>query len=172
MPNGPPSISRSWMELETNDPDVTALVSDEDYERVSMFMWRVMNTGYISTGSVENRPNKTKRNDFKLLHRFVLGLPSGRVPEVDHINKIKHDCRRENLRIVTRAENMRNSHNYKDYAPKGVTIMPNGSWRAMVRHNNKLIHLGVFDLMEDAQSARRQWEEENWIPPMVSSDDT
>ena len=168
--NGPPSISLSWMELETSNSDVRALVSNEDYERVSMFSWRVMNTGYIATGSVENRPTKTPRDGFKLLHRFVLGLSKGRTPEVDHINRIKHDCRRENLRIVTHAENLRNSYNYKDYAPKGVTAMPNGSWRAMVRHNNKLIHLGVFDTIEEAHAARLQWEKEYWTPQVVSTD--
>jgi len=156
--------------LETNDPNVFALVSNEDAERAGLYQWRVMNTGYIATGSVENRPNKTARDDFKLLHRFVLGLSKGRTPEVDHINRIKHDCRRENLRIVTRAENLRNSYTYKDYAPKGVTAMPNGSWRAMVRHNNKLIHLGVFDTIEEAHAARLQWEKEYWTPPVVSTD--
>jgi hypothetical protein len=37
----------------------------------------------------------------------------------------------------------------------------------MVRHNNKLIHLGVFDTIEEAQAARTQWEQENWIPQEV-----
>jgi len=150
------------MELVLSNSDTLALVSDEDYERVSMFSWRIMNTGYVATGTVENRPNKTPRNDFMLLHRFILNLPSGRKPEVDHINRVKHDCRRENLRIVTRGENLRNSYGYKDYAPKGVTAMPNGTWRAMVRHENKLIHLGVFATIEEAQAKRLEWERLNW----------
>jgi hypothetical protein len=127
-----------------------------------MFEWRMMNTGYVATGSVENRPNKSARDDFKLLHRFVLGLKAGRIPEVDHINKIKHDDQRENLRIITRAQNMWTSDGYKDYAPKGVTAMPNGTWRAMVRHEGKLIHLGVFETIEEAHARRLEWERNNW----------
>lgn len=161
MQNGPHSTL--LREVPLTNSDIKALVSEEDYDRVVQLLWRMMNTGYIGTGGVENRPGKTPRDDFQLLHRFVLGLGKGRVPEVDHENKVKHDCTRDNIKIKTRAQNMWNSDGYKDGLPKGVTNLPNGKFRSMVRHENKLIHLGCFDTVDEAKKARVDWEKVNWV---------
>jgi len=133
-----------------------ALVSEEDYGKVIQHEWRLMNHGYVATGAVENRPTKTARNDFMLLHRFVLGLPQGRKPVVDHINRDKLDCRRENLHVGTQAENLQNCGD----DTKGIYAQPNGTYRAMIRHNGELLHIGLFDTQEEAIQARKDKESE------------
>ena len=47
--NGVPLANQSWMELEMSNTPTVALVSTEDYERVSLFSWRLMNTGLRTT---------------------------------------------------------------------------------------------------------------------------
>lgn len=44
----------------------------------------------------------------KLLHRHIMGLLSGDARIVDHINRNPLDNRRENLRVCSHAENLRN----------------------------------------------------------------
>ena len=136
-------------------------VSPEDFDELSKFNWREMNTGYIATGGIENRVGKTPRDNFQLLHRKILGLGKGRVPEVDHKDRNKHNNTRENLRIVSRAENIRNTETNRDI-PKGVYLLPSGRYRAMVRHEGKLISIGCYDTVDEAKSARISWEKENW----------
>lgn len=90
-----------------------ALVSDEDFERVSALKW---------CASLESRGTKTyairweKRTKIRM-HRFILGLPPGKFdPEervVDHINHDPLDNRRENLEIVTQEENMNRSAGWR-----------------------------------------------------------
>jgi HNH endonuclease len=64
------------------------------------------------------------------LHRFIMGEPAG---VCDHINGNGLDNRRENLRVVTASENMRNKH--RTSAKSGVVGIhwdkrghPNGNW--------------------------------------------
>jgi len=46
------------------------------------------------------------------IHRFVWSLHNGDIPdglEIDHKNRIKHDNRIENLRLLTRSKNLHNA---------------------------------------------------------------
>lgn len=93
-----------------------ALVSDEDFARVNVFKWYA---------SLESRGTKVYairrelingRREKIRMHRFVLDLPPGRLrPDevVDHINHDPLDNRRENLEIITQAENMTRSSGWK-----------------------------------------------------------
>jgi hypothetical protein len=76
---------------------------------------------------------------------------------VDHRNGNGLDNRRSNLRKATIAQNNMNrppqSRNTSGF--KGVFWFPKGNknWRAMVRHEGRLIHLGLFHTREDAAAA-------------------
>lgn len=75
------------------------------------------------------------RNKTMMSHRVVWEIHNGRIPdgmEIDHINHIKDDNRIENLRLVDRFENMRNTkmmkHNTSGVA--GVTFHKSrGKWQ-------------------------------------------
>lgn len=77
------------------------------------------------------------------VHRLVMGLGVGDPREVDHINRIKHDNRRSNLRVVDRLGNAQNQGLHRAAGPgrrgrprtssyRGVIQLANGSWRAAV----------------------------------------
>jgi hypothetical protein len=85
-----------------------------------------------------------------LLHRLLMNPPPGM--EVDHINGDRLDNRRENLRLVTHAENvanraLRNKVNESGF--RGVTrpMHPTSkfAWRAQVGFQRKTHFLGLYN---------------------------
>lgn len=83
--------------------DEFAIVSGEDYERVSAFRWHLLSKKQryaASTLRVEEGPSHL------LLHQLIMEPPAPLV--VDHINWDGLDCRRSNMRVVTQAVNSQN----------------------------------------------------------------
>lgn len=99
-------------------------------------------------------------------HRIAWLLMTGSFPEkgfeVDHINGRINDNRWENLRIVSRKQNMQNrkTHRNNECGIRGVGFVKHyGKWQARIMVDRKAIHLGYFDVMEDAAAARKSAEE-------------
>lgn len=121
-----------------------AVVDAADEALVVGMRWRASrshNTFYARTGPF---------NAQIWMHRLVLGLPPGKVPEVDHINGDGLDNRRGNLREATRTQNAANTgrrhHNRSGF--KGVYA--SGSyWVASFSGQ----YLGFFDTAEEAARA-------------------
>lgn len=91
-------------------------------------------------------------------HRVVFFKHHGFVPrEIDHINRVRHDNRIENLREAdTHSSNMGNqSHqNGRSSRFKGVCWdKSRGKWAAMIKFKRKNKHLGRFDSETDAALA-------------------
>jgi hypothetical protein len=86
------------------------------------------------------------------MHRFVLGLRKGDPRKVDHKNRNRLDNRRENLRVVTSAENAQNlERNYGRSRHRGVAWHKvTKKWRAVVRLDGRQHHLGYFDDEDEA----------------------
>ena len=96
------------------------------------------------------------------LHRLILSDMLGRRlvrgEEVDHINGDRLDCRRENLRLATKAQNCQNSikrtvgtSKYKGVCwHKGVE-----KWQVSIRINGELKYLGIY---EDEEFAARVYD--------------
>lgn len=109
--------------------------------------------GYIHT-RVFGKPAKA--------HRIIWLLVRGRWPDqIDHINGDKSDNRIENLRDVTNQQNQRNTRRPSDNTSGVVGVMWNKKcqkWRAVISVDGRKKHLGLFDIFEEAVSARRAAE--------------
>lgn len=77
-----------------------ALVSEEDYERVSALKWSLAGRGYARAAGSRRRGEKFPTI---YMHRLVMDAADGM--QVDHRNGDKLDNRRENLREVTNSQN-------------------------------------------------------------------
>lgn len=122
--------------------DKVAIVDDEDFERLNQYKWRTQRIGYLFYGA------RWGRKTTIMLHREVLNLKHGDGRMVDHINNDGLDCRKQNLRYCTHAENMRNRKRRGIFSSlyKGVCWHKrNKKWAAMIRHNKIRINLGTFE---------------------------
>ena len=75
---------------------------------------------------------------------------------IDHINHNGLDNRRENLRICTNAENNRHRRKPKNNTSgyKGVCWdKSKKKWRARIEKDNKNIHIGYYNILEEAARA-------------------
>lgn len=118
----------------------------DDYEKVKNMKIFITEDGYVA---VSNEGRKI------LLHRLLTNVEDGMV--VDHINRIRHDNRKKNLRICTQAENMRNTSlgvNNRS-GVKGVRMVDNNKWIAEITFKRKRYFLGGFNKIEDAIKKRR-----------------
>lgn len=101
-------------------------------------------------------------------HREVLGITDPSVI-IDHIDGNGLNCRRENLRIATAAENARNlgrpRRDNQSSPYLGVTAR-HGKFRARIRHEGRLIQIGTFETAEEANAARLKFEAEMWGRPL------
>lgn len=134
--------------------------------------WRIFNRCYAGneTGSKDNmgylivliggRPYPA--------HRVIWAWMKGEWPPemVDHINGVRDDNRWCNLRKATREENRWNSFIRKDNSTgvKGVgkpVIRADGrpAWRAVIRVNKVVKHLGYFASKEDAAKVVKEARE-------------
>lgn len=93
-----------------------------------------------------------------MAHRIVWLLHHRRCPEqyIDHINGNGLDNRIENLRDVSVSVNMRNAKMYCTNT-SGVTGVhwrkDRGKWQARVQAEGKFNHLGLFETIEEAEMA-------------------
>jgi len=121
----------------------TAKIDKEDIDKVTDHKWRLDS----STNYVKAEINRKS----SYLHHLVLGRREGF--EIDHKNHCRTDNRKQNLRFVTRSENLMNREG------KGVTWYERTKqWRARITKNQKVIHLGCFKKKKDAIKKRRQAE--------------
>jgi len=119
-----------------------ALVDEDDYERVIQYKWYMTPNGYVKS---------TSHLDYRFLHHFVLHTTD----EIDHINRNRADCCKENLRVATRSQNLGNSvakGGVSQY--KGVYWHRNNrKWIANITINYKCKYIGSFENEEDAARA-------------------
>lgn len=83
--------------------------------------------------------------------------------DIDHIDRDKLNNRIENLRAVTRAENMQNHSGAQSNSKTGVRGVyrdkARRKWAASIRVNGKDIKLGRFYSFDAAVAARKEAEE-------------
>lgn len=98
----------------------------------------------------------------RMMAKAFLENPQG-LPDVDHINRIRSDNRLSNLRWASERANVinRTPPENKSTGLMGVRFKADiNRWSARIKFSGKEKHLGVFDTMEEAISARERAVEE------------
>lgn len=133
------------------------LVDLDDFWRVKDICWH-MTTGNYLRGSVDC-------NKEMMLHDFIMNCPSNMVVDHKHGSKTRYDNRKENLRIATHQENNQNAALSKNNT-SGVTGVHwskrEQRWIATISINYKTKYLGSFSNKDDAITARKNAENENF----------
>lgn len=127
-----------------------ALIDNEDYERVSRYKWcvSVTNRRTMRVYALRRKPGSGNPGQI-LLHREIMDAPDG--IDVDHINGNTLDCRKENMRLATRSQNLANNRRKIGISGfRGVTpANQKHGWTVLIRAK----YYGTFDTPEEA--ARR-----------------
>jgi len=134
-------------------------VSPEDYDFLSGFKWYAQRRT-TSHAPVSYYAMRIAGRKGQLMHRTILARMLGRelvsTEQVDHIDRDPLNNRRENLRLATASENLRNQSKHKDNTSgfKGVSFhKPMQKWQAQIAVNHKQIYLGCFDTAAAAAAA-------------------
>lgn len=133
------------------------IVDKKDFERVSQYNWRLVIGGkkrmlWYARADIQDSTGKWRA---VFLHRFVLGLSKGD-PNVDYRNHNGLDNRRENLRLVTQAQNLQNVRSHRDGSSRyrGVSWdRHRKAWRAQVKVNGKHVLDKRFSTEQEAAEA-------------------
>lgn len=132
-----------------------ALIDDEDAEYVATHKWHAARMGTKSKPlfyAVRNITIAKNKGRLELMHRRILGAPKGMV--VDHINHDTLDNRRQNLRLCSQAENMKNMRGRANkYGFRGITKSSPGTFLASICVGGKAKYLGNFKSAEEAARA-------------------
>lgn len=121
----------------------------EDYDKIKNHCWHINSKGYVQT----NIDGNTVK-----IHRLI--LPDYQY--VDHINHMKFDNRKCNLRRTTNQQNCMNKNIYNNNTSgiAGVSWRKRDKvWQARIKVNYKYIYLGQFKNFDDAVKARKEAEE-------------
>lgn len=140
-----------------------ALVDEGEYERIAQYTWRIQELPSGVQYAIREG-GEAGRRFTRRMHRDLLGLARGDGRLVDHINRNGLDNRRDNLRIVTNAQNGQNrGSNRGARSPyRGVYWdTTRGKWRAKGKLSGVTIHIGYFADEAEAAHAAREWRIEN-----------
>jgi hypothetical protein len=123
------------------------LVDAEDFEWLSKNKWSDDSKGY----AIRKARGK---NTTEKMHRLIMNAKPNE--QIDHINGMPWDNRKENLRIVENKLNSRNKGMYSTNKTgyKGVSAYGNkGKYTAQITVDGKKIHIGCFESVEEAAKA-------------------
>jgi hypothetical protein len=114
---------------------IRSIVDNEDIFRLSKHTWRAVYSKRIDNFYMEN-------TDYGKMHRFILGIPKGidMDTKVDHIDRDPLNNSKINLRMVSQAENCRNSSLRSDNTSgiKGIRFdKSRNRWSAEIYVDNK-----------------------------------
>jgi hypothetical protein len=120
----------------------------EDYDKIFYISWCEDKDGYMVN----------RNNNFRM-HRLVMNCPKNM--QIDHINHVVYDNRKNNLRIVNVVQNQRNrilSSNNTSGVNGVWFVKRDNIWRASICVEKKRIALGSFKDIEDAIESRKNAE--------------
>ncbi|MGY0013257.1 hypothetical protein [Bacillus anthracis] len=117
-----------------------------DADIVDRLIAEKINLSMQSSGYVQFRKNGKQQ----LLHRWIMNSGDGEI--VDHINTIRTDCRRENMRHTDYKGNNRNPNNKRSIGASGVKGVqmsnrnPNNKYCVRIRRKG----YGCYKTIEEA----------------------
>jgi HNH endonuclease len=135
----------------------TAIVDDDDFERLSERKWNAAwsgsNCSFYAQSNINSEISPTRQRTI-IMHREIMRVEHGYV--VDHINRNTLDNRRCNLRICDRRENAlnRNLQRNNKSGFKGVKKHTQCErWMATVQRDRMRKYLGLFESPIEAAEA-------------------
>lgn len=143
----------------SKDAEYKVFIDYEDYPNVSKHSWYMVNWATGLRPYVIGRESRKKVS----LHRFILN-PSCEM-QVDHINHNPLDNRRDNLRVCSQQENLKNRRTKRGY---GIIDIPNISIAktkykdevySYYRVNKKGFPIKTFKTLELAMEYKRKLDE-------------
>lgn len=141
-------VLNDYVELKTTK-NQSFFIDAKDLDVVLKYTWCLSKTGYL----VANINHKVVK-----LHRYILDVDSRQV--IDHINGNPLDNRRNNLRICDQSNNGKNlklkRNNNIGYP--GIRKTHSNTYNVRITFNNKEIHIGNFNTLDEAISARKNAE--------------
>jgi len=133
--------------LSTNKNDVK--IDVDDIEKCKPYNWRQCGEAGYTLATMHGKR--------KYLHNFLLNTDK----TVDHINGDIYDCRKKNLRIVSKSENMMNSKiSFRNKSGvKGVHYdKSKNKWKSYIRKDGKTINIGYYNNFNEAVRSRFIYE--------------
>lgn len=123
------------------------LLDDGDAWILEASKWRIGNRGYVMGWMPGGRRGDGR---WVSMHRALFCFP---YYQLDHVNGVRHDNRRCNLRHCTQTQNLFNRHVAFGRVPfKGVREVATG-FQARITVDKKTKSLGVYRTPEDAAIA-------------------
>jgi hypothetical protein len=131
-----------------------ALVDDEDFEFLSRVKWHATKDRAGRFYAKRNVPSAEGGRTSMQMHRLILNPPDGL--DVDHIDGNGLNNQRANLRVCTRAQNLRNQKK----SPGGSSKFKGVYWHkvakkylAQIHVDRKETYLGLFSSEKEAAIA-------------------
>lgn len=143
-----------------NGETFIAVIDTSDLEKVKSHegkwypIMSAQKTVYVQ-GVKRNKSGKSRIKKAYGIHRFIME-PQKRF-QVDHIDHDTLNNRRSNLRTVTRAQNQQNRLGASSHSKTGIRGVhwdkKVGAWYAKIRLNQKVIFVGYFQDIKEAETA-------------------
>jgi hypothetical protein len=135
----------------------SVLVDDDDYPQLSGFKWSYRAERNGSQGYAVRHWKVDGKDRLCYLHRSILTPPENH--EVIFLNHDRLDCRRDNLKIVTKPE-ARQHHRVRSDSQSGTAGVrfnaDSRTWSAHIYRNGRDYPIGTFYREEDAVAAREE----------------
>lgn len=137
----------------------TAVIDSCDSD-LALLRWQAISPGGRTYLHRHKKRDETYHAERMSLHRVILERVLGRIlikgEMVDHIDDNTLNNSRSNLRLASKAENMRNTTLRRNSTSgyKGVSFSKiMNKWEAYITVMYKKIHLGFYDTPEEAHKA-------------------
>lgn len=125
-----------------------AVINIEDLPEIGKYRWNAKSAGAYA------RLPQTEGGGLAAMHRKIMNPPEGMC--VDHKDRNTLNNKRENLRVCSHAENMRNVKPIKSASGLKGVQRQNTKWVANIVINGKKLFLGTFQEKEDAFNAYKE----------------